>query len=284
VSARSSGSGERAGSFAARVTERALRLRTRLCVGLDPRPAWFPPGVGLREHCLAVLEACAPFACAVKPQLAFFEAGGIPGLQALAEVVQAARALDLPVILDGKRGDIGSTAEAYAEAWLSGPSAGCALTVNPYLGRDAVEPFVQAARAQGGAIFCLVKTSNPGAVDLQDLPAGDGTVATEVARWVTAWCSDEEPYGVAGAVVGATRPAELVRFRAALPRSLLLLPGVGAQGGKPADLAPAFHPGGRGALVAASRSVEFAARDATYAASAAAAARDLRDAINAAVG
>lgn len=270
-------------TFAGRVTERALRISTRLCLGLDPRPAWFPAGVTLREHCLSVLEACAPFVCAVKPQLAFFEAEGLAGLEVLAGVVDAARSLDVPVILDGKRGDIGTTAEAYARAWLGGANTGCALTVNPYLGRDAVQPFVDAARASGGGIFCLVKTSNPGAADLQELPAPGGTVADMIAGWVSHWCGEGDGYGPAGAVVGATRPAELAHFRALLPRSLLLLPGVGAQGGRPEDLAPAFHTGGRGAVISASRSVEFASREADYAARAAEAARDLRDAINAAI-
>ncbi len=270
--------------FAARVTERQERLGTRLCVGLDPRPEWHPEGVELAAHCLAVLEATAPFACAVKPQVAFFEAQGLPGLQALGEVLEAARSLDLPVIVDGKRGDIGSTAEAYAKAWLSGGRSGCALTVNPFLGRDSVEPFVAAAKAGGGGIFVLVRTSNPGADDLQALPAGDGTVSDAIASWCTAWNGSGAGYGPVGAVVGATRPEELSRFRKALPRSLLLLPGVGAQGGKPDDLAPAFHEGGKGALVAASRAVEYASKGEDFAAAAASSARALKDAINRALG
>lgn len=270
--------------FAARVTERTRVLDTRLCIGLDPRPAWHPAGVSVYEHCRDVLEACAPYACAVKPQLAFFEAEGITGLEALAEVLRLARQLDLPVIVDGKRGDIGSTAEAYASAWLAGENAGGALTVNPYLGRDTVEPFLAAARANQGGLFCLVKTSNPGAGDLQDLPTGKGTVAEVVASWVTAWNGAGEGFGPVGAVVGATRPEAVAHFRGLLPRSLLLLPGVGAQGGKPEDLAPAFLPGGTGALVAASRSVEYASKGPDFAKAAAASARSLRDAVNAAIG
>jgi orotidine-5'-phosphate decarboxylase len=269
--------------FAARVTERTRLLDTRLCIGLDPRPAWHPPGVGLFAHLRGVLEACAPYACAVKPQLAFFEAQGIDGLEALAETLRLARELDLPVIVDGKRGDIGSTAEAYAAAWLEGENAGGALTVNPYLGRDTVEPFLASARANEGGLFCLVKTSNPGAGDLQDLPTGRGTVAEVVASWVTAWNGEGPGFGPVGAVVGATRPEAVAHFRGLLPRSLLLLPGVGAQGGKPQDLAPAFLPGGTGALVAASRSVEYASRGPDFAKAAGDAARALRDAINVAL-
>src|SRR5690606_13347457 len=123
--------------------DRIERLGTRLCLGLDPRPAWHPQGVDLWTHCRDVLEACAPYAAAVKPQLAFFEAEGLAGLQVLFRVLDLAREMEIPVILDGKRGDIGSTAEAYARAWLRGERAGSALTVNPYLGRDSIEPFVQ---------------------------------------------------------------------------------------------------------------------------------------------
>lgn len=267
--------------FVYRLEERAARLGTRVCVGLDPRPSQHPAGVSLRAHCLGILERAAPFACAVKPQLAFFEACGREGAEALGAVVEAARALELPLVLDGKRGDIGTTAEAYAQAWLGGVHAGAALTVNPYLGRDTLAPFLAQARASGGALFCLVKTSNPGAADLQDLPTPQGTVAEVVASWVTALNGEGDGLGPVGAVVGATRPAELARFRALLPRSVLLLPGVGAQGGRPEELSPAFLPGGRGAIVAASRSIEYASTGADWAEAAGAAARELRDRVNA---
>ncbi|HLV61037.1 MAG TPA: orotidine-5'-phosphate decarboxylase [Fredinandcohnia sp.] len=259
--------------------DRIERLGTRLCLGLDPRPAWHPQGVDLWTHCRDVLEACAPYAAAVKPQLAFFEAEGLAGLQVLFRVLDLAREMEIPVILDGKRGDIGSTAEAYARAWLRGERAGSALTVNPYLGRDSIEPFVQAAREEGGAIFCLVRTSNPGADDLQARDVGGHTVAEEVARWIADWNADAAGYGAVGAVVGATRPEELSAWRGRLARSWLLLPGVGAQGAKPRDLGPAFDRRGMGALVAASRAVEYASRDADFALAAADAAKRLRDAI-----
>ncbi|WP_373046702.1 orotidine-5'-phosphate decarboxylase [Vulgatibacter sp.] len=271
-------------SFVDRLHERMARLNTRLCVGLDPRPEWHPAGVDLWTHCSSVLEACAEYACAVKPQVAFFEAQGLAGMETLHRVLQLAKALEIPAIIDAKRGDIGSTAEAYANAWLRGENGGSALTVAPYMGRDTIQPFLDAAKEEGGALFCLVKTSNPGAGDLQDLPTPEGTVAQWVAGWTRAFNGEGEGYGPVGAVVGATRPSELALFRSLMPRSVLLLPGVGAQGGKPADLAPAFHEGGRGAVVAASRAVEYASRGQDYAEAAARSARDLRDAINAAIG
>jgi len=271
-------------SFVERTCDRIERLGTRLCVGLDPRPEWHPKDVSLWQHCSEVLEACAPYACAVKPQIAFFEALGLEGLEVLFRVFALAKDLEIPVVLDAKRGDIGSTAEAYAKAWMRGAHAGQALTVNPYLGRDSVQPFVDAAKEEGGAIFCLVKTSNPGAGDLQELDVGGRTVAQEIANWTCDWNGAGAGYGPVGAVVGATRPAELHAFRERMPRSLLLLPGVGAQGGKPADLEPAFHKGGKGALVAASRAVEYASRGADFAVAARRSAKELREGINAACG
>lgn len=268
-------------TFVQRLEERIAKLNTRLCVGLDPRPEWHPAGVDTWTHCRDVLEACAPFACAVKPQVAFFEAQGLEGITTLFRVIELAKALDLPVIVDAKRGDIGSTAEAYAKAWMRGEQAGNALTVNPFLGRDTVQPFVDAANEEGGGIFCLVKTSNPGAGDLQDRRTEDGTISQVVASWLNHWNGEGTGYGPVGAVVGATRPGELGLFRKLMPRSVLLLPGVGAQGGKPADLAPAFDARGLGAVVAASRAVEYASREPDFAKAAAGSARDLRDAINA---
>lgn len=267
--------------FVQKLNERIEKLGTRLCVGLDPRPEWHPEGVDVWSHCRDILEATAPYACAVKPQVAFFEALGLEGMSILQRVEQLAHSLGLPLIADAKRGDIGSTAEAYAKAWLRGDRAGNALTVNPYLGRDSVQPFVDAAKEESGAIFCLVKTSNPGAGDLQDLRTSEGTISHLVASWLQHWNGEGPGYGPIGAVVGATRPGEIGLFRRLMPRSVLLLPGVGAQGGKPADLAPAFDEKGLGAVVAVSRAVEYASRDADYAAAAARSARDLRDAINA---
>ncbi len=200
----------------------------------------------------------APHAVAVKPQSAFFEARGWQGVRSFEAACAYARDAGLLVIADVKRGDIGSTAAAYAAAFT--PHADAA-TVNPYLGGDAVEPFLDACR-RGAGIFVLVKTSNPGSGDLQDVRLEDGRRVWErVAELVDRWGSDlvgERGLSSVGAVVGATYPQEVAEARALLPRAPLLLPGVGAQGATAADVAAAFANGPAGGLVSASRSVIFA--------------------------
>lgn len=271
-------------TFAQAVTERTRRLQTRLCVGLDPRWESYRDAAQLTEHTLDVLEACAPYAACVKPQLAFYEALGLEGIRILEEVCAAARTLGLPVLLDGKRGDIGSTAQAYAQGWLSGRHAGAALTVNPFLGFETLTPFVDTATAHGGAIFVLVKTSNLGQADLQGSGVSE-RVAVEIARLNAAELTGTEAdghYASVGAVVGATHPQDLPLFRSLMPRALLLLPGLGAQGAAARDLAGAFHAGGVGALASASRGVQYAAGlDVT---ASVAAARAFRDDLNSALG
>lgn len=215
-------------------------------VGLDP----FADRVADPEtFCRRIVDAVAPYAVAVKPQSAFFEARGSEGVRAFESVCDHAREAGLLVIADVKRGDIGTTAEAYVDAVR--PHADAA-TVNPYLGTDAIEPWLEACR-DGFGIFVLVKTSNPGSRDLQDALLADGRRVWElVAELVGRW-GREAPS--VGAVVGATYPDELETARRLLPRTPFLLPGVGAQGATAADCAPAF-PGL--ALVSASRSVIFA--------------------------
>jgi orotidine-5'-phosphate decarboxylase len=196
----------------------------------------------------------------VKPQSAFFEAHGVDGVHAFWDACAYARDAGLLVIADAKRGDIGSTAEAYAQAF-SGRSD--ALTVNPYLGGDSVAPFVEAARRDGSGVFCLVKTSNRGSADVQDLELADGRKVWErIAELVGEWGSDamgEGGLSAVGAVVGATFPQEIARARRLLPNAPFLLPGIGAQGGSPADVAAAFTDKPGSALVSASRSVIYAA-------------------------
>jgi orotidine-5'-phosphate decarboxylase len=269
------------GRFGDRVAEAVERKRSQLVVGLDPRPDLLP--VELRgdahlgrEHaaeacarfCRGLVDAVAPYVVGVKPQLAFFEALGAAGVRAFEEVCAYARSAELLVIADGKRGDIGSTARAYASAYLEsgegrGPLAD-ALTVNPYLGRDAIEPFLAACRRDGGGIFCVLKTSNAGGAEIQDLALSDGRpLWHEVARLVREWGEDlvgEHGLTSVGAVVGATHPRSIGEARRALPQSILLLPGVGAQGATPADVARAFASGPASALVTASRSVIYAFR------------------------
>jgi orotidine-5'-phosphate decarboxylase len=254
-------------TFADRLAAEVERKRSQLVVGLDPQVDLMP--VELRgdvaRFCCGLVDAVAPHAVAVKPQLAFFEALGPAGMAAFDQVCIYARRAGLLVIADGKRGDIGSTARAYAEAYLEGdPPRADALTVNPWLGRDAVEPFLGAVRRGGVGIFVLVRTSNAGG-DLQDVTLSDGRpmwhhVAGLVAEW------GEDNVGEVGlssvcAVVGATHPRAVAEARRLMPQTVLLLPGVGAQGGSVADLTRAFQSGPASALVSASRSVDYAFRE-----------------------
>lgn len=263
--------------FADRLAEAVEAKRSQLCVGLDPDPARMPEGVGAVEFCRGIVDAVAESAAAVKPQLAFFEALGAEGWAGFLEVCAHAREAGVLVIADAKRGDVPSTARAYAAAFA--PVAD-AVTVNPYLGGDSLEPFLE--RDELG-VLCLVKTSNPGSGDLQDLRLADGRpfwqhVAELVDRWGAGRVGDCGLSSV-GAVVGATYPREVAEARRLLPRAPLLLPGVGAQGGSPEELAPAFAAGPASALVSASRSVLYADPGPGWREAAAAEAERLRDAI-----
>ena len=219
-------------NFADRLAEAVERKRSQLVVGLDPRPDLLPVELKGEAHlgreraaaacerfCRGLVDAVAPYVVAVKPQVAFFEALGADGVRALENVCAYSRAAGLQVIADAKRGDIGSTARAYATAYLESPNGtpplADAVTVNPYLGRDSLDPFLAACRRDGAGIFCVVKTSNAGGAEVQDL---------------------------------------------VLPRAILLLPGVGAQGATPADVARAFTSGPASALVNVSRDVIYAFR------------------------
>jgi orotidine-5'-phosphate decarboxylase len=245
-----------AGHFADRLAGAVERKGAPLCVGLDPDPDLMPDGVGVVEFCRGIVDAVAGVAVAVKPQSAFFEAQGATGWAALAEVCGYARDAGLLVIADAKRGDVPSTARAYATAFA--PLAD-AVTVNPYLGFDSLEPFFA---YDGLGVLVVVKTSNPGSVDIQDLPLADGRPLWQhVAGLVDRWGEDligASGLSSVGAVVGATFPQEVAEARRLMPRAVLLLPGVGAQGGRPDELADAFAVGPAGALVSASRSVIYA--------------------------
>jgi orotidine-5'-phosphate decarboxylase len=223
------------------------------------------------EHCRRLIDAAGPACVAIKPQLARFELLGAPGREALGEVVEHARAQGLLVIADGKRGDIDVTADAYAGSLFGGVETPFGLlaglgadmaTVNPLMGRDAVAPFVRAARARGGGVLLLVRTSNPGAADVEDLALAEGgTVWERIARMVDELGGDSVgPAGIGdvGAVVGATVPGHLDRARELMPSAPFLLPGIGAQGGRVEELHGAFQPGRAGGLVSASRSIAAA--------------------------
>ena len=199
----------------------------------------------------------------MKPQLACFERLGAPGWEALAETVAAARSAGLLVVADGKRGDVPISATAYAEA-LFGPPPGLgadAATANALLGADALEPLVSGAEQAGGGLFVLVRTSNPGAADLLDLPAPDAPLYEHLAALVAGGAdrlAGERGLSGLGAVVGATEPRHLGRLRELMPKAIFLMPGVGAQGGKPGDLRPAIGAHPASILVAASRSIATA--------------------------
>jgi len=268
-------------TFGDRVAAAVDAKRSQLLVGLDPRPELLP--VELRgdiyrsrasaaeavgRFCRGLIDAVAPYVVGVKAQLAYFETLGADGLRAFEEICEYARAANLLVVADGKRGDIGSTARAYADSYLEQredrPPPVDALTVSPYLGSDSIEPFLAACRRAGNGIFCLVKTSNAGSADLQDAALSDGRpLWHHVAALVDEWGQDlvgERGLSSVGAVVGATYPRAVAEARKLMPRAILLLPGVGAQGGTPADVARAFTSGPASALVPVSRSVIYAFR------------------------
>ncbi|WP_337869360.1 orotidine-5'-phosphate decarboxylase [Meiothermus sp.] len=242
--------------------------RPPLVLGIDPRPTLHGsnPIAHIRHYTLELLEALACKVCAVKFQAAFFEAMGPQGFALMHELMVAARVLSLPVIVDAKRGDIGSTAEAYAKAYLEA-YRGSALTVNPYLGSDAMEPFFKAAQQSGGAVFVLVKTSNPGSGLFQDLPLEQGGRLYQFVADYLASQAEQQRVGDwsrVAAVVGATYPEPITEIRKRLPHSLLLLPGLGAQGGAvvrgPGLLNSAsralYYPDGQPSLEAAVRQAE----------------------------
>lgn len=267
--------------FADRLADAVDRKRSQLLVGLDPRPDLLPVELRGDAHlsreagaeacarfCNGLVDAVAPYVVGVKLQLAFFEALGADGLHAFEEACGYARTAGLLVVADGKRGDIGSTARAYADAYIERrdgmePPVD-ALTVNPYLGSDSVEPFVAACRRSGTGLFCLVKTTNAGSADVQDLAMSDGRPLWQhVAQLVDGWGAGlvgERGLSSIGAVVGATYPRAVAEARKLMPQAVLLLPGIGAQGATPADVARAFTSGPASALVPVSRSIIYAFR------------------------
>jgi len=271
----------------------AIRARqTAALVGIDPRFDLLPAEIkesakkrnpinskeleisAIEEFCLLLVEIVAPLVPAVTPQAAFFEQYGPRGMHALHRVMHAARKAGLIVICDAKRGDIGSTAAAYANAYLAGSDAESAawpadaLTVNPYLGIDTLQPFVEIANARGAGLYVLVRTSNPGAGHFQDWQQNGQRlfehVASSLQELAEQSISADQTESSLGAVVGATYPKELATLREMMPAVPFLVPGYGIQGGHATDVAAAFRADGSGALVNSSRGINFAYRREPY--------------------
>src|SRR3954468_19559402 len=280
--------------FSDRLAALVEERQSQVVLGLDPDPMrLWPEAVaraGLAEtrpedaaqltaeavaqHCRLAIAAAGPACVAVKPQLACFERLGSHGWAALEQTVAAAREQGLLVIADGKRGDVSQSAEAYGQAlvgYTPGPFGEVhglgadAFTANPLLGRDSLEPLLAAADANGAGCFVLVRTSNPGAAEIQDEPS-DAPLRNKLARIVDELGEDrvgrDSGLSDVGAVTGATRPELLAELRELMPRAIFLLPGVGAQGGRAEDLGPAFAPHPAAGLVAASRSIVDASSEA----------------------
>lgn len=293
---------------------------TRLCVGFDPRIDLIPEvylkeaegdlgqtleavGQAITQFHRDVIDRIAPFAVCVKPQSAFFEQYGVPGLMALQDVIRYAQAADLAVILDAKRGDIDSTALAYATASIGKTQifgkaqsvlGADAVTINPYLGTETLLPFLEVAREHGAGLFVLLKTSNPGSAEIQDaVVQSSGSqelsvskqLAERLIRLTDTKDLDEFGYSPLGVVVGATYPELAREFRQILSNSLFLVPGIGAQGGDLSQLSAFFDTNGLGAVINSSRGVVSAADPADTQAleKIALAAQSTRDQINAAL-
>jgi orotidine-5'-phosphate decarboxylase len=246
---------------------RATREKSPVCVGLDPVVGKLPEGLsrdpaGVRTFCEGIIDATRDMAAVVKPQLAYFEVLGWEGMKVFWEVCAYAKERGLLVIADGKRNDIGSTCEAYADAYIYKEAPIDALTVSPYLGFDGVQPFIDRAVRHDKGLFVLVKTSNKSSGELQDLPTGDEVIHEHMAQLVESWgmhhLGPETNLSCVGAVVGATYPEEMTYLRTLMPHIPFLIPGFGAQGGTAADVRRGFLPDGTGAIVNSSRGILYA--------------------------
>lgn len=274
--------------FADRLNAAIRAKKSVVCVGLDPRLEQIPEFIkakAQREHKNAftaaaeavlefnkgIIDAVADLVPVVKPQIAFYEQYGHEGIRAFEETLAYARGKGLLTIADSKRGDIGSTAEAYAKAFLGKVNLfgkevfsfdADAITVAPYLGWDGIKPFMTEAKKYGKGLFVLVKTSNVSSGDLQDLEMNDARSVYEImGGYVDSWGADEvgdDGYSFVGAVVGATYPAQARKLRTLMPQNIFLVPGYGAQGGTAQDVKPCFNADGSGAVVNSSRGIIFA--------------------------
>ncbi len=234
-----------------------------LILGLDPNPEKIPKHIpktpeGIFIFCKQIIDACEDKICGIKPQMAYFEVFGAKGILILEQLLSYSRVKELITIIDGKRNDIGSTAEAYAKAYLGdGPLSADALTVNAYLGDDGILPFVKLCEENGRGIFVLVHTSNPSAPEIQDNTEVSIRIAEKVEEWNITNQSPKNFFSSVGAVVGATYPDALKFFREEMPHAWILAPGVGAQGGNIEDVL-AIRKDGLGVLIPVTRSVLYA--------------------------
>ena len=265
--------------------EKIIALKNPTVAGLDPKPEYVPEHIrresygrygetleGAADAVLqfnkGLIDALCDIVPAVKPQSAYYERLGWHGMIALEQTIRYAHGKGMYVIADIKRGDIGSTAEAYADAWLGatkvgetlcqGPNADC-INLNGYMGADSVNPFLKVAGERDKCVFILAKTSNPGSGELQNVTAGDndtvyGLMADLIEKW-GAGTQGRYGYTRAGAVAGATYPEQLQKLRARMPHTFLLVPGYGAQGGTAEDVQYAFQDGGKGTIVNSSRGI-----------------------------
>jgi orotidine-5'-phosphate decarboxylase len=271
--------------FGDRLAQALQEKGNAVCVGLDPRLEQLPKELQVAKDasletqanayerfCCEVIDATHALVPVVKPQSAFFEELGPYGSMALGRICSYASSKGLIVVMDAKRGDIGSTAAAYSKAYLgtNGQSAWGtdALTVSPYLGSDTLQPFIDQSNAVGAGVFVLVKTSNPGSGFLQDLSVDSQTVSERVADFVQEQAlktaSSPSGYGCVGAVVGATYPEQLHSMRKRMPNAWLLIPGYGAQGGSAFDVVHGMDASGLGAIINSSRGIIFAYENPKY--------------------
>ncbi|NCN45396.1 MAG: orotidine-5'-phosphate decarboxylase [Candidatus Pacebacteria bacterium CG10_big_fil_rev_8_21_14_0_10_36_11] len=303
--------------FAQKLVAAILDKNSRVCVGLDPRLDLLPEiikqnainkygetleaaGEAIKNFNREVIAAVAPFVPVIKPQLAFYEQYGVPGLMAFDDAVRFAHEHGLLVLADAKRGDIDSTAQAYANAFIGQSKVFSsktsvfnvdAVTINPFLGEDSLAPLIKTTQEFGNGIFVLVKTSNPGSKDLQDLVVDGETISERLAKMLQQHIQQEKlsvgEYSNVGAVVGATFPKQAAVLRKLLPNSFFLVPGVGAQGGSVQDIRVFFQRNGLGAIVNSSRGIVFPSEangQKNYLEVIAQKAKGLRDEINTVVG
>jgi orotidine-5'-phosphate decarboxylase len=272
--------------FSTKLNQKILEKNSRACIGLDPRLEWLPENIvsaAVKNHGKTfaaageaitifnkqVIDVVAEYVPVVKPQMAFYEQYGPAGLQAFWDTVRYAKEHDLLVVSDAKRGDIDSTAQAYANSLLGTTNlfetetkvydVDC-VTINPFLGEDSLIPFIETCTKHGKGIFVLAKTSNPGSADLQNLEVNGQTISTIVAKMIAKHAEQNigsDGYSSIGAVVGATFPEEAQQLRKQLPHSIFLVPGIGAQGGDTSGLGNFFNADGLGAIVNSSRGITF---------------------------